>query len=247
MTFLLPEHVRPAPFVPGNIVISVVISVVFIIIGIFLNVVFIITFGWVFSQRRQSSWQVWPLCAGTQSFRWIWISNPSGKSFVLRLDPSQGPSACKCFRSGNITSKATTETPPDIVIVTVMVTWRKSGAQRSISRGACTPSRSSVGTRRCAPAKRICIIDLRKKICLIKRRKKKPIKEKLTNLLLPLVVVLDHHQGELLLLEVQLGDLGPEEEPWKILNPQWMKVTVKKRSSWHQADKGESEEDDVVT
>ena len=31
-------------------------------------------------------------------------------------------------------------------------------------------------------------------------------------LLVALVVVLDHHQGELLLLEVELGDLGPEEE-----------------------------------
>ena len=27
------------------------------------------------------------------------------------------------------------------------------------------------------------------------------------------LVVLNHHQGQLLLLEVQLGDLGPEEEP----------------------------------
>ena len=35
------------------------------------------------------------------------------------------------------------------------------------------------------------------------------------NLLLPLVIILDHHQGQLLLLEVQLGDLGPEEEPYK--------------------------------
>ena len=35
------------------------------------------------------------------------------------------------------------------------------------------------------------------------------------NLLLPLVIILNHHQGQLLLLEVQLGDLGPEEEPYK--------------------------------
>ena len=27
------------------------------------------------------------------------------------------------------------------------------------------------------------------------------------------LVVLNHHQGQLLLLEVQLGNLGPEEEP----------------------------------
>ena len=33
------------------------------------------------------------------------------------------------------------------------------------------------------------------------------------NLLLPLIIVLHHHQRQLLLLEVQLGDLGPEEQP----------------------------------
>ena len=32
-------------------------------------------------------------------------------------------------------------------------------------------------------------------------------------LFLPLIIVLNDNQGELLLLEVQLGDLGPEEEP----------------------------------
>ena len=34
-------------------------------------------------------------------------------------------------------------------------------------------------------------------------------------LFLPLIIVLNNDQGELLLLEVQLGDLGPEEEPYK--------------------------------
>lgn len=33
-------------------------------------------------------------------------------------------------------------------------------------------------------------------------------------LFLPLIIVLNNDQGELLLLEVQLGDLGPEEEPY---------------------------------
>ena len=32
-------------------------------------------------------------------------------------------------------------------------------------------------------------------------------------LFLPLIIVLNNDQGELLLLEVQLGNLGPEEEP----------------------------------
>ena len=52
------------------------------------------------------------------------------------------------------------------------------------------------------------------------------------NLFLPLVIILDHHQGQLLLLEVQLGDLGPEEEPYKQRNSEqgqryFMKVKVK--------------------
>ena len=32
-------------------------------------------------------------------------------------------------------------------------------------------------------------------------------------LFLPLIIILNDNQGELLLLEVQLGNLGPEEEP----------------------------------
>ena len=91
MTFLLPEHMRPAPFVPGNIMINniftiigtisiiiyliviiiyllcIIMNLILIIIGIVLNIIFIITFGWVSSQRRQSFWPVLPLCVETLS------------------------------------------------------------------------------------------------------------------------------------------------------------------------------------
>ena len=90
MTFLLPEHVRPAPFVPGNVIIINKVTLTGIIIKVFLP-----TFGSVFFQRIRSFWLVWPLCAGTLSFRWIGTAIPFGRSFVLRSDPWPGPSACK--------------------------------------------------------------------------------------------------------------------------------------------------------
>ena len=131
MTFLLPEHMRPAPFVPGNIIINLIIDsiitgVVFIIIGIVSNVVFITTFGW---DNNNHLWlgllsKETVLLAGLATVCWNSVlplnlnREPIRKKFCLAFGPFTGALSLQMVQ---VLLLATTETPPAIVIALVIV------------------------------------------------------------------------------------------------------------------------------
>ena len=130
MTFLFPEHVRPAPFIPGNIIINLIIDsiitgVVFIIIGIVPNVVFITTFGW--DNNNNHLWlgllsKETVLLAGLATVCWNSVlplnlnREPIRKKFCLAFGPFTGALSLQMVQV-----LATTETPPAIVIALVIV------------------------------------------------------------------------------------------------------------------------------
>ena len=135
MTFLFPEHVRPAPFVPGNIIINLIIDsiitgVVFIIIGIVPNVVFITTFGW--DNNNNNNNHLWlgllsketVLLAGLATVCWNSVlplnlnREPIRKKFCLAFGPFTGALSLQMVQ---VLLLATTETPPAIVIALVIV------------------------------------------------------------------------------------------------------------------------------
>ena len=132
MTFLLPEHMRPAPFVPGNIIINLIIDsiitgVVFIIIGIVPNVVFITTFGW--DNNNNHLWlgllsKETVLLAGLATVCWNSVlplnlnREPIRKKFCLAFGPFTGALSLQMVQ---VLLLATTETPPAIVIALVIV------------------------------------------------------------------------------------------------------------------------------